>query len=148
MVVEEHAGDDDEPFSEIRASAARASVGGLLAPGGGWSSRPLSDEQLPTLLPGDVLRCTVDATRRRFEWRVVRAGATIAPRPAPPGGAAGPDEEPYSLPLCEPSPSERDDPRAPPPYSEVAAPHLRSRPPLALAVALKFANDSVSLCRV
>ena len=148
-------------------------VGGQLQPGGGWQTWPISSELVPDLLPGDVLRCTLDATRRLFSWCVVRNGVTIAPLPTPGGGGGGgggsgggggvaapsdaaahsggpsaggavlggrssqpgdqPLHSPFSLPLCG-DPAEEDGPQGP--------------PPLALAVGLKFAGDTVSLWRV
>ena len=69
------------------------------------------------------LRCTVDAAQRTFTWCVVRGGAVIVPAPdLPPASRAA---WPYHL-----------------------ADSIPAHGPLALAVALKFAGDTVSLHRV
>jgi hypothetical protein len=180
-VEAEAASPEEETFHEIRALAdgERVRVGGCLQSGGPIGSWPVASELVPALLPGDVLRCTLDATRRLFSWRLVRNGVTIAPRPTPGGGGGGssgssggrggssgggglpssaaaqsggpsaggavlggrysqpgdqPLHSPFSLPLCGDS-AEEHGPQGGP-------------PPLALAVSLKFAGDTVSLWRI
>lgn len=154
VAIEGCSAPEDEPAHEIRAlpEAERVQVGGQLQPGGGWRTWPISADLVPPLLPGDVLRCTLDATRRLFSWQVVRSGVVIAPYPTPAagGGSGGgtygsaphsggpsapqpPPHSPFSLPLCCDSAEEES---------------LQGPPPLALAVALKFAGDTVSLWRV
>lgn len=145
VVVEEHAGTEDEQLSQVRAGERRAGVGGVgevfadaptLADGRGvrmFRQRWLSEEELPVLRAGDSLVCTIDAGRRRFDWRVERNGTTIAP---PPNWQPGEGREDlYSVPLA---------------IDEQAEGPLQaeSHDAFALAVALKFAGDSVSVRRM
>ena len=137
VVVEEHSAgpDDEQQLSQIRACEQRAAVGGsgeragavALAEGQRrrpWWQMSLSEEELPSLQAGDTFVCTIDAGRRRFEWRVERGGATIAPPPnwRPDEGR----EDLYSVPLATDE----------------------GHNSFALAVALKYASDSVSVRRV
>ena len=98
VAVEGEASPEEESFHEIRAlpDGERVRVRG--PPRCGGQTWPVASELVPALLPGDVLRCTLDATRRVFSWRLVRNGVTIAPRPSPAAGGPQPCSEPQRRP--------------------------------------------------
>ena len=179
VTIEGEASPEEESFHEIRAlpDGERVRVGGYQ-----WAD-PISYELVPALLPGDVLRCTLDATRRLFSWRVVRSGITIAPRLTPDGSGGGgggsgvaapsgaaahsggpsaggaalgecdsqpgdqPLHSPFSLPLCGVS-AEEEDGGSENGQCGSSSSSSHGPPPLALAVGLKFAGDTVSIWRV